>query len=230
MNLNQVLGTPVIAATGGVQLVGVADGAGNKVTSNSTATSTKIALDQNILSILGTAPTTAGFLDVKGADGNVFVRQATAANLNATVVQSTAANLNATVVQSGTWTVAQGTAAAVTAPWPTKPGAPTTSSYTLAAVSFSSSGDNVLVSGVVSQTIRVFRIFVVNSDATTASNLTIKDATPTNLSGAFRLASGGSFSGDGGGDPLFVCASGKAFEINSSAAVQVSGTVWYTQS
>jgi hypothetical protein len=40
----------------------------------------------DITTILGTAPTTAGKIDFKGADGDVFVRQATAANLNATVV------------------------------------------------------------------------------------------------------------------------------------------------
>lgn len=40
----------------------------------------------DITTIAGTAPTTAGFIDVKGADGNVFVRQATATNLNAAVV------------------------------------------------------------------------------------------------------------------------------------------------
>ena len=54
----------------------------------------------DLTTIAGTAPTTAGKIDIKGADGDVFVRQATAANLNATVVQSTAANLNATVAQS----------------------------------------------------------------------------------------------------------------------------------
>jgi hypothetical protein len=59
-------------------------------TFNSTATSGKQAIDTNILSILGTAPTTAGFIDIKGADGNVFVRQSTASNLNATVVSGNA--------------------------------------------------------------------------------------------------------------------------------------------
>jgi hypothetical protein len=44
----------------------------------------------DITTIAGTAPTTVGKLDVKGADGDVFVRQATAANLNATVVQGAA--------------------------------------------------------------------------------------------------------------------------------------------
>jgi hypothetical protein len=62
------------------------DGAGTAITSNSTTTTATTGLDMNIRSILNTAPTTAGFLDIKGADGNVFVRQATAANLNATVV------------------------------------------------------------------------------------------------------------------------------------------------
>jgi hypothetical protein len=40
----------------------------------------------DISTILGTAPTAAGKLDVKAADGDVFVRQTTATNLNAAVV------------------------------------------------------------------------------------------------------------------------------------------------
>lgn len=51
-------------------------------------------LKHDITTIAGTAPTTVGKLDVKGADGDVFVRQATAANLNATVV-GTKTNNNA---------------------------------------------------------------------------------------------------------------------------------------
>lgn len=47
---------------------------------------------QDITTIAGTAPTSVGKLDVKGADGDVFVRQATAANLNATVVGTLADN------------------------------------------------------------------------------------------------------------------------------------------
>lgn len=57
------------------------DGAGNLLTSNSTTPTAKFSLDNNITSILGTAPTSVGKLDVKAADGDVFVRQATAANL-----------------------------------------------------------------------------------------------------------------------------------------------------
>src|SRR5579884_2249669 len=90
VNVNQVAGAAVSTAASGVQLVGVADGAGNKLTSNSTTTTSKFGLDTNLLSILGTAPTTAGKLDVKGADGDVFVRQATASNLNVQAVGNVA--------------------------------------------------------------------------------------------------------------------------------------------
>lgn len=63
-----------------------ADGAGNLLTSNSTTYTAKFGLDSNLLGTLGTAFSTAGKVDVKAADGDVFVRQATASNLNATVV------------------------------------------------------------------------------------------------------------------------------------------------
>lgn len=77
------------------------DGAGNALTTNSTTPSAKFALDQNIVSILGTAPTTVGKLDIKGADGDVFVRQTTAANLNATIVGTGTFAVQA--AKSGTW-------------------------------------------------------------------------------------------------------------------------------
>lgn len=301
--------------------VKITDGT-NTQTFMSTTTSSKFGADMNILAILGTAPTTAGFIDIKGADGNVFVRQATAANLNATVVgtgtfavqaaatiadgvditqgakadaRSTATDTTAVSIMSvlkeisfmeqnpasravtnaGTFAV-QATLAAETTKvigtiritgnvggvmdttlGSTKPAnalqiagndgtnlqalttdtagnlltrfaAPTTAKWTLATISFSASGDNTIVAGVGGQTIRVMRIFFVNSDASTSTNITIKDSTPTNFSGAFLLGSGAPFSGTPSGEPLFVTATGKGFQINSSAAVQISGTVWYT--
>lgn len=112
----------------------------------------------------------------------------------------------------------------------TIPGAPTTSLYSHAAISFSASGDNVVIAGVGGQTIRVYRIFFVNADGSTTTNVTIKDSTPTSFTGAFPLVPNGSFSGDGQGDPPWTTATGKGFVINSSAAVQISGEVWYTVS
>lgn len=60
------------------------------LTTGQTATAQYTAaqnLKTDLATIAGTAPTTVGKIDVKGADGDVFVRQATAANLNATVTQ-----------------------------------------------------------------------------------------------------------------------------------------------
>lgn len=82
------------------------DGAGNLLTSNSTTPSAKFSLDQNITSILGTAPTTVGKIDVKGADGDVFVRQATASNLNATVV-GTGTFATQTTIAAGATSIAK---------------------------------------------------------------------------------------------------------------------------
>lgn len=108
VNVAQIAGTNTV--TGGVAgLIAVAGNVANAVTATSnpvpvggvftttpatlttgqTATAQFTAaqnLKQDISTIAGTAPTTVGKLDVKGADGDVFVRQATASNLNATVV------------------------------------------------------------------------------------------------------------------------------------------------
>lgn len=134
------------------------------------------------------------------------------------------------VVISGTATANQGTAGTSTAPWYTRYGAPTTALWSQAAINFSASGATVIVAGVSSQTIRVMRIFFVNSNTTTATNITIQDSTPASFSGAFLLQAGGQFNGAPSGEPLWVTASGKGFQLNSSGAVQISGVVWYTQS
>jgi len=88
---------------GTTNAVAIQDGAGNALTSNSTTYTAKKALDANILGTLGTAFSTAGKVDVKGADGDVFVRQATASNLNATVVpgNSTGAAIPSVAVPAG---------------------------------------------------------------------------------------------------------------------------------
>jgi hypothetical protein len=89
------------------------DNAGNGLTSNSTTYTAKFALDENLLGTLGTAFSTPGKVDIKGADGDVFVRQATASNLNATVVGTGTFAVQA--AQSGTWTVQPGNTANTTA-------------------------------------------------------------------------------------------------------------------
>jgi hypothetical protein len=100
-NVSLFQGTAAISATNPL-VTQVGDGT-HTVTLNSTTYSSKYGLDVNLLGTLGTAFSTAGFVDIKGADGNVFVRQATAANLNATVVGTGTFAVQA--AQSGTWTV-----------------------------------------------------------------------------------------------------------------------------
>lgn len=104
---------------------------------------------------------------------------------------------------------------------------PTTSNLSQAAVSFSASGANVIVAGVGGQTVRIFRMLLVVGAAT---NLTIQDTTPTNFSGAIPLAANGGLAFQFEGEPHYISAVGKGIQINNSNAVQVSGTVWYTQS
>lgn len=84
VDANNNLGVVLAAET--TKVLGVtrtADGAGNLLTSNSTTYTAKFGLDGNLLGTLGTAFSTAGKVDVKGADGDVFVRQSTATNLKA---------------------------------------------------------------------------------------------------------------------------------------------------
>jgi len=73
ISIADIAATAVNVAAAGTLLVGNADGAGNKWTSNSTATSGKYAQDLNMLSILGTAPTTAGVLNVQGVSGGTTI-------------------------------------------------------------------------------------------------------------------------------------------------------------
>ncbi len=109
-----------------------------------------------------------------------------------------------------------------------RPAAPKTAQYSTAAINFSSSGSNTVIAGSGSQTIRVFKIqFTVNG----ATNVYFLDSTPTTFSGTYVLTgNGSSFSDWANGEPLFVTAAGKGFQINSSAAVSVQGEIWYTQS
>jgi hypothetical protein len=141
-----------------IGVVRTSDGAGNLYTSNSTTPTGHFAQDSNITSILGTAPTTVGKLDVKGADGDVFVRQATAANLNATVSIAAAQTL-ATVTTVGTVSAARvvgnagatldaaiGGVAPTNAVWHTAAPA-TASAAALSATIISATGAKTLIKG-----------------------------------------------------------------------------------
>lgn len=104
----------------------------------------------------------------------------------------------------------------------------TTKALTNAAITISSSGDNTIVSGTASQTIRVHKLVLV---AAAAVNFTLKDGTAgTALTGAIPLTANGSFSIDEDGEPAFVSSSGGNFVVNLSGAQTVTGYVQYTKS
>lgn len=94
-----------------------------------------------------------------------------------------------------------------------------------AAINFNSSGDNTIVSAPASGPINVYGIvFTVNG----ATNITFKDAA-TALSGAFVLTgNGSSFTLPMSDEPWFQVQPGDNFVMNSSNAVTVGGTLWYT--
>lgn len=106
-----VTGTVAVTQSG-VWAVEIEDSGGNKFTSNSAATAGKFGLDVNVLSVLGTAPTTVGKLDIKGADGDVFVRQATGSNLHTVLDSGTLTTITNPVTVTGTVAATQGTS-----PW-----------------------------------------------------------------------------------------------------------------
>lgn len=99
---------------------------------------------------------------------------------------------------------------------------------TNASVSVSSSGDNTVVSGTSSQTVRVHKLVLI---AAGAVSVTLKDGAGTSLTGAIPLTTNGSLSIDfPEGEPAFVTSAGNGFVVGLSAAVAVTGFVQYTKS
>jgi hypothetical protein len=98
-----------------------------------------------------------------------------------------------------------------------------------AVVSFSASGDNTLVAAVAKQTIQMVGILLVVGGAT---NLTFKDGTAgTARSGALPMTANGALVLDPNQNNLWYQTSSGSnnLVLNSSNAVQVSGTVYFKQ-
>lgn len=114
-----------------------------------------------------------------------------------------------------------------TNPLPVISGAPTTSPYTMAQIAAASSGNNTLVSGTASQTIRVYRILLSAQAAVTAL---LEDSSGTVKIGNLYLPTQGGLLLDGGGDPVMVCTVADNLVLNLGAAINVGGAVWYTKS
>lgn len=93
-------------------------------------------------------------------------------------------------------------------------------------INTASSGNIVLAAGSSGKTVRLYRLVLFVNGLT---NITFEDAA-TPLSGPIQLNNGGNITLDFSGEPWYVSSSGNALNINSSNAVQVSGTAWYVQS
>lgn len=102
---------------------------------------------------------------------------------------------------------------------------PTTSDLTEAIINIAASGDNTVIAAVAAQTIRIFKMFFVTASPV---NVTVEDGAGVNLTGVMNNVRAGIWGFDG--EPWFTSASGGGFVINLSAAVQVSGRVYYRQS
>lgn len=104
---------------------------------------------------------------------------------------------------------------------------PTTAALSSASINAAASGNNTLVAAVAAQTVRVFRLFLVVAGTV---DIIFRDGAATGFTGTMSFSKNGSMTIDFDGEPWFVTTAGNAFILNLSAAVQVSGRVYYTQS
>ncbi len=97
-----------------------------------------------------------------------------------------------------------------------------------AAISFATTGDNVIVAAVAGKLITVVSLLLVS---TAPTNITVKDGAANLLSGAMPLAAGVPLvlPVDPTLDWYSTTAAANALILNQSGAVQISGTVWYVQ-
>lgn len=114
-------------------------------------------------------------------------------------------------------------------PWLFRFGAQAIANLANTSMSAALNGDNVIIAGTASQTIRVYKMFSVIGGAAT---VTIKSGTAggLDLTGAMSITANGSIVLDFDGEPWFVTVAGDAFTWNQNAAIQTSGRVYYTRS
>ncbi len=94
-----------------------------------------------------------------------------------------------------------------------------------AKIDFAGSGDNAIIAAVAGKRIFIYRLYFILGAAT---NITFKDGS-TALTGAMPFLANGFMILDPTQVPWHQTAAGAAFNINSSNAVQVSGSVGFIQ-
>lgn len=95
----------------------------------------------------------------------------------------------------------------------------------VAAISFNSSGDNVVISAPAAGPIVIYGLLFTVGGAT---NITFKNGATAQSGAIVFTANGSSLSMPNNEKPIFWADPGNNFVMNSSNAVQVSGVVYYT--
>jgi hypothetical protein len=108
------------------------------------------------------------------------------------------------------------------------PNLPTTLTLSKAIVNASTTGNNTLIAGVASETVRVYKMALTFSVGGTA---TFQDGPSTALTGALTFYYGGSIVLDlDVTNPWFVTSSSNGFVVSLANGASVQGVVYYTQS
>jgi len=93
-----------------------------------------------------------------------------------------------------------------------------------ASINIASNGDNTVIAAQAGKMIMIHQLFLVCAGAV---SLKFKDGASTDLCPALPMLTSGGLTFDYK-EPWFVTSQGNAFIINLSAAVQVSGRIYYT--
>jgi len=104
--------------------------------------------------------------------------------------------------------------------------------YNLNVIDFStsSSGDNTAIAAVTGKKILIWALTLENTDSTNDTSIVFKDGTTAYNATAVFIASGGGSYELGtlqGTNYVYEGTNGNAFIINSSAAVALTGRIWY---
>jgi len=91
-------------------------------------------------------------------------------------------------------------------------------------VSVTATGSTAAPAGISNETLNIYKMLLVPSAPVTI----IFENGATALSGPISLAANQELILPMDGTPWFTCSVGASFNINSSAAVQISGTIYYT--
>lgn len=159
------------------------------------------------------------------SDYGLVVREAGTVQVAGTVAVSS----GAVSVSSGTVVVSSANVFVTNSPFPTvfaTPVAPTLASTRMV---LATSGDNVVVTGVAGQAIRIFQLFFV---VASAAEVMLRDSSVASpgYTGAMPFGANGSMVLDLNGEPWFTTPASAGFIVNLSVPAPVRGRVYWTQS